>query len=181
VLRLDAGLTESLRAKIREVPDFPRPGILFYDITTLLADGAAFRACVDSMVAPLREEQIDVVIAIESRGFIFGSAVACALKAGFAPVRKVGKLPWQTISREYQLEYASNVLELHRDAVTPGEKVLVVDDLLATGGTIAATLEMVEELGGQPIGVTVLAELSGLRGRERLAAHQTPIHSLITY
>ena len=127
---------ESLRAKIREVPDFPKPGILFYDITTLLRDAAAFREAIELMTEPYRDERVDVVVGMESRGFIFSAPMAVRLEAGFVPVRKLGKLPSETISVEYELEYGTNTLEVHRDAIRPGQRVLIVDDLLATGGTV---------------------------------------------
>jgi adenine phosphoribosyltransferase len=133
---------EELRAKIREVPDFPKPGILFYDITTLLKDAPAYREAIDLMLAPYAGEQIDIVVGMESRGFIFSAPMAYQLNAGLVPVRKLGKLPAETITVEYALEYGSNTLEIHRDAIQPGQKVLVVDDLLATGGTVHGTIEL---------------------------------------
>ena len=133
---------ESLREKIREIPDFPKPGILFYDITTLLKDGPAFRESIDLMLEPYKDEQIDIVVGMESRGFIFSSPMAYQLNAGLVPVRKLGKLPAETITVEYALEYGSNTLEIHRDAIGPGQKVLIVDDLLATGGTVKGTIEL---------------------------------------
>ena len=136
-------MVEQLRSKIREVPGFPQEGILFYDITTVLQDAEALRKSIDVMAAPFLNREIDMVVAMESRGFIFGAPIAYKLGAGFAPIRKMGKLPYHTITREYTLEYASNTLEMHRDAVTPGQQVLLVDDLLATGGTIAASIDMV--------------------------------------
>jgi adenine phosphoribosyltransferase len=174
-------VVEELRALIREVPDFPNEGILFYDITTLLNDAAAFRQSVDLMAAPYRNEGVDVVVAMESRGFIFGAPIAYLLGAGFAPIRKLGKLPADTIVREYQLEYASNTLEMHRDAVRPGQRVLLVDDLLATGGTVAASLDIVRALGGEAVGVSVLVELRALGGRERLAPSGVDVRSYIVY
>src|SRR5579859_516278 len=160
-------MTAELRDKIREIPDFPQPGILFYDITTILQDAGALRQAIDLMASRFVDDRIDVVVAMESRGFIFGAPIAYLLHAGFVPIRKLSKLPWETISREYQLEYGVNTLEIHRDAVRPGQRVLLVDDLLATGGTVAASLELVQELGGVPVAVAVLVELSALKGRER--------------
>jgi adenine phosphoribosyltransferase len=174
-------VVESLRSKIREVPDFPQPGILFYDITTVLKDASAFREAIDLMGERFRNEPIDLVVAMESRGFIFGAPLAYILGAGFAPIRKLGKLPAETVLREYTLEYATNTLEIHRDAVQPGQKVLLVDDLLATGGTVAASLDIVRELGGIPVAVAVLVELPGLGGRRRLEPYGVDVVSYIQY
>jgi adenine phosphoribosyltransferase len=164
-----------LKSRIRHVPDFPKPGILFYDVTTLLKDREGFQMAVDLMTAPYVGQAIDVVVGIESRGFIFGSAVADRLKAGFAPVRKPGKLPSTTRRAAYQLEYGNDVLEIHDDAVTAGHRVLVVDDLLATGGTAAATVDLVRALGADVVGVQFLIELVALKGRERLADEQVGV------
>ena len=168
-----------LRAKIRDIKDFPTEGILFKDITTLLKDGPAWRFAVDSLANRYQAERVDVVVGVESRGFIFGGAVAHQLRAGFVPVRKVGKLPGKTIEVEYELEYGRDALAMHEDAITPGQRVLAVDDLLATGGTMAATLRLVEQLGGRVIGVAFMIELAFLHGREKLKNH--PLHSLIVY
>lgn len=170
---------EDLRAKIREIPDFPKPGILFYDITTLLKDPAGFREAIDLMLEPYRSEKIDIVVGMESRGFIFSAPMAYQLGAGFVPVRKLGKLPAEVISVEYALEYGSNTLEIHRDAIEPGQRVLIVDDLLATGGTVRGTIELVERLRGDVVGLAFLVELQFLKGRERLAGHR--VTSVITY
>jgi adenine phosphoribosyltransferase len=170
---------EELRAKIREVPDFPKPGILFYDITTLLKDAAAYRESIDLMLAPYLGEPIDIVVGMESRGFIFSAPMAYQLKAGLVPVRKLGKLPAETITVEYALEYGSNTLEIHRDSIEPGQKVLVVDDLLATGGTVQGTIELVERLRGEVVGLAFLVELDFLRGRDRLNGRR--ITSVIKY
>jgi adenine phosphoribosyltransferase len=170
---------EDLRAKIREIPDFPKPGILFYDITTLLKDAAAYREAIDLMIAPYRELGVDVVVGMESRGFIFSSPIAYQLNAGLVPVRKLGKLPSETISVEYALEYGSNTLEIHKDAIQPGQRVLIVDDLLATGGTVRGTIELVERLQGQIVGLAFLVELLFLKGRERLQGYKTT--SVIQY
>jgi adenine phosphoribosyltransferase len=167
----------ALRALVKDVPDFPQPGILFRDITPLLADGPALRAVVDALAGIY--QGIETVVAIESRGFILGAPVAYALGVGMIPVRKVGRLPRATEREEYALEYGTNTVELHQDAIRPGERVLVVDDLLATGGTIAAAAALVERLGGVVAGVAVLAELSALGGRERLAGYD--LTSLIVY
>jgi adenine phosphoribosyltransferase len=170
---------EDLRAKIREIPDFPKPGILFYDITTLLKDPAAYRSAIDLMVAPYRDDQIDLVVGMESRGFIFSAPLAYLLGAGLVPVRKLGKLPAETITVEYALEYGSNTLEIHRDAIQPGQRVLIVDDLLATGGTVHGTIELVERLQGEVVGVGFLVELDALKGRDRLQGHR--VESVIRY
>jgi adenine phosphoribosyltransferase len=158
-----------LKAKIRHVPDFPKPGILFYDITTLLRDPAGFRDAIDSMAAPYAHHGIDLVVGIESRGFILGTAVADRIGAGFVPVRKLGKLPAPCVRATYDLEYGSDSLEMHRDAVQPGQRVLIVDDLLATGGTARATVDLVKQLGGTVDAVALLIELVALNGRARLA------------
>jgi adenine phosphoribosyltransferase len=163
---------DALKSRIRHVPDFPKPGILFYDVTTLLRDPSGFRLAVDSLSAPYRDKPIDVVVGIESRGFILGSAVADRLGAGFVPVRKLGKLPAATVRASYALEYGSDSLEIHKDAVEPGQRVLIVDDLLATGGTARATIDLVKQLGGQVQGVALLIELVALEGRKRLAGEQ---------
>jgi adenine phosphoribosyltransferase len=150
---------EDLRSKIREIPDFPKPGILFYDITTLLKDAAAFRESIQLMMEPFKGEKIDIVVGMESRGFIFSAPMAYELGAGLVPVRKLGKLPAETLSVEYALEYGSNTLEIHRDSVEPGQRVLIVDDLLATGGTVQGTIELVERLKGEVAGLAFLVEL----------------------
>jgi adenine phosphoribosyltransferase len=170
---------DDLRAKIREVPDFPKPGILFYDITTLLKDAAAFREAIDLMIEPFRDKKIDVVVGMESRGFIFSAPMAYQLEAGFVPVRKLGKLPAETVSVEYALEYGTNTLEIHKDALMPGQRVLIVDDLLATGGTVIGTIELVQQLKADVAGLAFLVELLFLRGRERLK--QYDVHSVVQY
>ena len=170
---------DELRAKIREIPDFPKPGILFYDITTLLKDPVAYRAAIDAMLAPYAGMATDIVVGMESRGFIFSAPMAYQLGAGLVPVRKLGKLPAETISVEYALEYGSNTLEVHRDAIQPGQKVLIVDDLLATGGTVNGTVELVQRLKGEIVGLAFLVELGFLKGRDRLAGHT--VSSVITY
>ena len=168
-----------LRAKIRDIKDFPTEGILFKDITTLLKDAPAFRAVIDLMAERYRKERVDVVVGIESRGFIFGGTLAHQLGAGFVPVRKLGKLPGKTIEVEYELEYGRDALAVHEDAIQPGQRVLAVDDLLATGGTMAATLRLIEQLGGQVAGVAFMIELGFLHGRDRLKNY--PVHSIIVY
>ena len=159
---------DALKERIRHVPDFPKPGILFYDVTTLLKDREGFQLAVEAMTASHLGQPIDLVVGIESRGFIFGSAVADRLRTGFAPVRKLGKLPSKTRKATYALEYGTDSLEIHEDAIARGARVLIVDDLLATGGTAAATVGLVRELGGQVAGVQFLIELLGLQGREKL-------------
>ena len=173
----DVAEIEALRALMRDIPDFPQPGILFRDITPLLADGSAFRAAVRALAAPYRG--ISTVVAIESRGFILGAPVAYELGVGLVPIRKVGRLPYATESEEYALEYGSNTVEIHQDAIRPGDRVLIVDDLLATGGTVRAAVNLVERLGGEVAGITVLAELAFLNGRGQLAGYD--IRSLIVY
>ena len=163
---------DALKSRIRHVPDFPKPGILFYDVTTLLRDPEGFRLAIDSMATPFTGQKIDVVVGMESRGFILGGAVADRLGAGFVPVRKLGKLPSQTIRASYALEYGNDSLEMHQDGVEPGQHVLVVDDLLATGGTARATVDLVKQLGGSVEGVTFLIELVALGGRSRLAGEK---------
>ncbi|MBM4407483.1 MAG: adenine phosphoribosyltransferase [Chloroflexi bacterium] len=170
---------EELRARIREIPDFPKPGILFYDITTLLKAPAAYREAIDLMLEPHREAGIEVVVGMESRGFIFSSPMAYVLGAGLVPVRKLGKLPAETLTVEYALEYGSNTLEIHRDAISPGQRVLIVDDLLATGGTVRGTIELVERLKGKVVGLAFLVELEFLKGRERLQGYH--VSSVIRY
>ncbi|GAB1723321.1 MAG: Adenine phosphoribosyltransferase [Nitrospira sp.] len=167
------------KSLIREVPDFPKPGILFYDITTLLKDPQAFRAIADELAARYEGQGIAKVIGIESRGFILGGTLAARLGAGFVPVRKPGKLPADIYEVQYNLEYGSSVLAIHRDAVSPGERVVIVDDLLATGGTAAATVDLVGQLGGEIAGLDFLVELKSLRGRARLTGHN--VHSMIVY
>lgn len=167
------------KSLIREVPDFPKPGILFYDITTLLKDPHAFRAIADELAARYEGQRIAKVIGIESRGFILGGTLAARLGAGFVPVRKPGKLPADIYEVEYNLEYGSSVLAIHRDAVSAGERVLIVDDLLATGGTAAATVDLVGQLGGEIAGLDFLIELKSLKGRDRLTGYN--VHSMIVY
>ncbi len=168
-----------LKAKIREIKDFPTEGVLFKDITTLLKDAGAFRYVIDQLAEKYQRSRVELVVAVESRGFIFGGALAHELGAGFVPVRKLGKLPGKTIEVEYELEYGRDALAIHEDAIQAGQRVLAVDDLLATGGTMAATLRLIEQLGGQVVGVEFLIELAFLHGREKLKNY--PVHSLIIY
>ncbi len=168
-----------LKQSIRSIPDFPKPGIVFRDITTLLKDGAAFREAVDEMAAAFADKKPELVVGVESRGFIFGGAMAYKLGIGFVPVRKPGKLPAETVRAEYELEYGKDAIEIHKDAIRPGQKVLLVDDLLATGGTMAATVELVKQLGAEIVGIVFLIELAFLNGREKLAGY--PVKALISY
>jgi adenine phosphoribosyltransferase len=168
-----------LKDSIRSIPDFPTQGIVFRDISTLLKDPAALQAAVDQLVEPFVDDDIGLVVAAEARGFIFGGAMACRLNAGFVPVRKPGKLPAETIERTYELEYGTDTLTMHKDAVEPGDRVLVVDDLLATGGTIKACCDLVEQLGGEVVACAFLIELSFLPGREKLGDRR--IVTLIDY
>ena len=170
-------ISERLKPHIRDIPDFPIPGILFRDITTLLSDGDLFRETIDAMAAPFTG--IDKVVVIESRGFILGTPIAYALGAGVVPVRKPGKLPFDTLNEAYALEYGTNELQIHSDAIIVGEKVLIVDDLLATGGTLEATIKLVVRLGGTIVGISVLAELTALNGRAHTQGHT--VHSLLAY
>jgi adenine phosphoribosyltransferase len=175
--RNDNGDLERL---IRTIPDFPRPGVQFKDITTLVKDPAAFRAVIDRLTAPFEGMDVDLVVGMESRGFIFAAPLAYNLGSGFVPVRKLGRLPAESVRVSYDLEYGHNTLELHRDAIRPGQRVLIVDDLLATGGTVQATMRLIEELGGEVVGLAFLVELCYLRGRENLK-DPPPIVSLIQY
>jgi adenine phosphoribosyltransferase len=168
-----------LEPLIREIPDFPKPGIVFKDITPLLADAAGLALAVELMANPFRKAHIDLVVGAESRGFIFGIAVAQALNAGFIPVRKPGKLPHTRCTKTYELEYGSDTLEMHADALDGKHRVLMVDDLLATGGTMKACCDLVQELGGQIIGISVLIELAFLNGRDRVKPHD--VASVLKY
>ncbi|MFH1746287.1 MAG: adenine phosphoribosyltransferase [Planctomycetota bacterium] len=170
---------EDLERLIRDVPDFPKPGILFKDIMPLLADPAGLALAVELMVQPFRGRQIDAVVGAESRGFIFGTAVARELSVGFVPIRKPGKLPGPTHRYEYALEYGTDALEIQVDAIKPGQQVLIIDDLLATGGTLAACAKLVQELGGSVMAIAVLIELADLHGRKLLGDHQ--VYSILKY
>jgi len=173
----ETALSERLKREIRDIPDFPQPGIVFRDITPLLANAATLKTVIDAMAAPYAG--IDQVVIIESRGFILGTPIAYQLGAGVVPVRKPGRLPARTLSEQYELEYGANSLEIHFDALTEGQRVLIVDDLLATGGTVRATINLIERLGATVAGVAVLAELSALNGRDRLVGHD--VRSLVVY
>ncbi len=171
--------TDALRAAVRDVVDFPKPGIVFKDITPILANGPLFQQSISLLCETAGPVKIDKVVGIDARGFIFAAAVADRLGAGFVPVRKKGKLPWKTRQTSYSLEYGESVVELHEDAIRPGESVLLVDDLLATGGTAAAAVKLLDELGARLIGISVLIELKFLQGRAKLAPH--PVFSILTY
>ncbi len=164
---------------VRDIPDFPQPGVLFRDITPLLGDGAAFAAVIDRLAGHFADRRVDKVVGIEARGFVIAAPVAVRLGAGFVPVRKVGKLPWSVEAQEYELEYGTDRLEVHRDAIGPGERAIVVDDVMATGGTAAATIRLVEGLGGDVVGLGFVIELAFLAGAARLSGHEHL--ALLTY
>ncbi|HVL32726.1 MAG TPA: adenine phosphoribosyltransferase [Actinomycetota bacterium] len=168
-----------LRARVRDVPDFPKPGVMFKDITPLLGDEVAFSTAIDLVVTALGRGSVDKVVGIEARGFIVAAPVAYHMAAGFVPVRKAGKLPWKTVAGSYTLEYGEETIEVHEDAIEPGERVAIVDDVLATGGTAEATARLIEGLGARVTAFGFLMELDFLKGRDRLAAY--PIHSLLRY
>ena len=169
----------NIKNKIRVIEDFPKIGISFKDITTLIQDKDAFKYTIDTLAETLKDKKIDLVVGPEARGFIFGTPLAYALGAGFVPVRKKGKLPGETISVEYDLEYGTDILEIHKDSIKPGQKVVIVDDLLATGGTIQSVATLVEALGGEVVSMDFIIELTGLNGREKLKNYQ--INSLVKY
>jgi len=170
---------EPLKELIRAVPDFPKPGILFYDITTLLKDKTGSAQLIDAFAQYYIDKHVDLVLGIEARGFIFGPALAYRLNAGFVPVRKPGKLPAETVKIKYDLEYGSDSLEIHKDSIQPGQRVIIVDDLLATGGTMQATIELVKKLGGEIVGLTVAIELDFLKGRAKFPEYD--VFSLMHY
>src|SRR5438552_9756642 len=172
-------MTEQLKRLIRDIPDFPKPGIVFRDITPLLSDASGLALGIELLANPFRGKNIDLVVGAESRGFIFGTAVACCLSAGFVIVRKPGKLPHKKVSMSYDLEYGKDALEMHADAIVRGQRVLVVDDLLATGGTMKACCDLVKHLGGELVGVAVLIELEALGGRAKIEG--TKVHSVLKY
>ncbi len=174
-----ATVEKTLKEKIRDLPDWPKPGIIFRDITTLLSEPHGLKLAVDAMADAVSDLDFDTIVAVESRGFIFGTAMAYKLGKGFVPVRKPGKLPAETISQSYQLEYGEDTIEMHRDAVGPGSKVLVVDDLIATGGSARATAELIKQLGAQVAGFVFLIELTFINGREKLEGHE--IRSIVKY
>jgi adenine phosphoribosyltransferase len=176
---MDSRLVENLKAEIREIPDWPKKGILFYDVTTLLKQGKYFGQAIDALVEPYKDKQVDLVLGMEARGFIFAPTVAYALQAGFVPVRKPGKLPAEKLQVSYELEYGTDSLEIHQDAIKPGQRVLIVDDLIATGGTAKAVADMVEAMGATVVGIAFLVELSFLNGREKIGKYD--IHSILKY
>ncbi|MEK6543246.1 MAG: adenine phosphoribosyltransferase [Elusimicrobiota bacterium] len=169
----------ALLKAIRNVPDFPKPGIQFKDVTPLLGDPKLFKSAIDLLVAPYKGKKVDYIAGIESRGFIFGAACARALDCGFVPIRKKGKLPCATESADFDLEYGKDTIEIHKDAFSVGKEVVIVDDVLATGGTAKAAIDLVSKAAGRVIGISFLIELSGLKGRDKLTGHQT--HALITF
>ena len=168
-----------LEKSIRNIPDFPKPGILFRDVTTLIPNKTAFKKSVDLLAKRYKGKGIDKVIGVEARGFIFGASVAHKIGAGFVPVRKKGKLPFKTIATTYELEYGTDTLEIHKDAISPGEKVLIIDDLLATGGTVKAVIELVKQLGGKISGIGFVIELVDLHGKEKFKEY--PVYSLVKF
>jgi adenine phosphoribosyltransferase len=176
---MDAQYIESLKAAIREVPDWPKKGILFYDVTTLLKQARCFEQTISALFDPYKDKQVDLVLGIEARGFIFAPTVAYALKAGFIPVRKPGKLPAAKLQVNYELEYGTDSLEIHQDAIEPGQRVLIVDDLIATGGTAKAVAEMAETMGATVVGLAFVVELTFLHGRDKLKRYD--VHSILKY
>jgi adenine phosphoribosyltransferase len=172
-------VADRLAALVRDIPDFPRPGITFKDLTPLLADPDAFRSAVDGIADRFSEARVSRVLGVEARGFILAAPIAYRFGAGFTPVRKAGKLPWQVEAEEYELEYGTDLLEIHKDAIEPGERILVIDDVLATGGTAAATVRLVERLGGEVVGLGFVLELAFLDGRSRLPGRD--VVSLVTF
>ena len=168
-----------LEKSIRNIPDFPKPGILFRDVTTLIKNKAAFKKSVDLLAKKYRGKGFDKVVGVEARGFIFAAAVAHKIGAGFVPVRKKGKLPFKTIATTYQLEYGTDTLEIHQDAIISGEKVLIIDDLLATGGTVGAVIELVKQLGGKVAGIGFVIELVDLNGKDKFKEY--PVYSLVKF
>lgn len=172
---------ETLRSRIRSIPDYPKPGVVFRDITTLLQDPVGFRDTVELLVWPFARNQVDKVVGIEARGFIVGGAVAHQLRAGFVPARKMGKLPWETVSQDYELEYGADAIQIHTDCIAPGERVLLVDDLIATGGSAEAALKLIEKVGGEIVGATFVIDLPDLGGMERLRADGYQVSSLVSF
>ncbi len=164
---------------VRSIPDFPEPGIIFRDVTSILQDADGLKLAIDSMQECLKDTEVDVIVGTESRGFMFGVPIAYNLHKPFVPVRKKGKLPCETVSRSYDLEYGSATIEMHRDSIKPGQKVAVIDDLIATGGTVEAAVKLIEELGGEVVKIVFLMELAGLKGREKLAGYD--VASVIRY
>jgi adenine phosphoribosyltransferase len=170
-----------LKSLIRTIPDYPKPGIMFRDVTTLLKDASGFRACIELLAEPYRAAGIEAVVGIEARGFSLGGAVAGKLGTGFVPIRKKGKLPAATIGQDYELEYGTDVIEVHEDAIRPGERVLIVDDLIATGGTAEAAAKLIERVGGVSVGAAFIIDLPDLGGINRVEARGVPCHALIAF
>jgi adenine phosphoribosyltransferase len=170
-----------LKSLVRTIPDYPKPGIMFRDITTLLKDAAGFRACIEMLIEPYHTAGVDVVVGIEARGFILGGAAADRLGTGFVPIRKKGKLPAAAIGQDYELEYGTDIIEIHEDAIRPGERVLLVDDLIATGGTAHAAAKLISRIGGVLVGAAFIIDLPELGGRRKLVEAGTPCHTLIEF
>jgi adenine phosphoribosyltransferase len=175
------GQTMSIKSLIRTIPDYPKKGIMFRDITTLFGDADGLREVIDAMAGEFQDQKIDVIAGIEARGFIIGPAVAMALGVGFVPIRKRGKLPAETIEIEYDLEYGSDIIEMHRDAITPGQRVLVMDDLIATGGTALAAIDLVQKAGGEVAGCAFIIDLPDLGGRKRILERGVPVFHLVDF
>ncbi len=178
---MDADIQRAIRAAIRTIPDYPKPGVMFRDITTLLGDARLFREVVQQLVAPWRNERIDRVAGIEARGFILGGAIAHELSAGFVPIRKKGKLPHRTVRVAYSLEYGLDEMEMHRDALLPGERIILVDDLIATGGSAEAAVKLLRSLGARLLGASFIIDLPELGGSARLAALEVPVRTLVAF
>ena len=178
---MDTSTNPDFSLYIRAIPDYPRPGVIFRDVTTLLRDATAFRRAVDAMVAPWKDARIDRVAGIEARGFILGGALAHQLGAGFVPLRKRGKLPHATVRVAYSLEYGVDEMEMHTDAIQPGERILLVDDLIATGGTAAAAVQLIRSQGGQVLGATFVIDLPELGGAQRLRDLEVPVSALVAF
>lgn len=170
-----------LKSLVRTIPDYPKPGIMFRDVTTLLKDASGFKACLERLTAPFRDAGIEAVVGIEARGFILGGAVADRLETGFVPLRKRGKLPWRAIGQDYELEYGTDIIEVHDDAIREGERILIVDDLIATGGTAEAACKLVRRVGGIPVAAAFVIDLPELGGRAKLEANGVPCHTLIAF
>jgi adenine phosphoribosyltransferase len=177
----EEGRVDELKGLIRSIPDYPKPGIIFRDVTTLLGDGPGFRKTIEALGSPFAGQKVDAVAGIEARGFIIGGAVADRLGCGFIPIRKKGKLPWKTIGQEYTLEYGVDIIEIHEDAIAPGQRVLIVDDLIATGGTAEAAIKLVKRSGGEIVGATFIVDLPELGGSKRLESHDVSWHALVAF
>jgi adenine phosphoribosyltransferase len=170
-----------LKSLVRTIPDYPKPGIMFRDVTTLLTHAAGFNACIERLAEPYKTAGVEAVAGIEARGFILGGAVADRLGTGFIPFRKKGKLPWRTVKQDYELEYGTDAIEVHEDAISPGERILIIDDLIATGGTAEAACKLIERVGGITIGAAFVIDLPELGGVKRLEQRSVPCHSLIAF